>query len=140
MGPLGLRGRLNASCAGAESLVSPKRAVVLALATTAALAAGTASASAVIVQRPNGHRISYQPTRRVARFAGKVEEATRTMKTEVDVPNPTLELVPGMYAEVDLITEERRNEAKPQSIFPCLTKLRARRASVASVKPPCPPW
>ena len=26
----------------------------------------------------------------------------RTMKTEVDVPNPTLALVPGMYAEVDL--------------------------------------
>ena len=25
------------------------------------------------------------------------------MKTEVDVPNPTLVLVPGMYAEVDLV-------------------------------------
>jgi RND family efflux transporter MFP subunit len=45
---------------------------------------------------------------RVARFAGKVDQATRTMKTEVDVPNSTLELVPGMYAEVDLITEQRR--------------------------------
>jgi multidrug efflux pump subunit AcrA (membrane-fusion protein) len=31
------------------------------------------------------------------------------MKTEVDVPNPTLVLVPGMYAEVDLTTEQRRN-------------------------------
>ena len=41
---------------------------------------------------------------RVARFADKVDESTRTMKTEVDVPNPTLVLVPGMYAEVDLIT------------------------------------
>ncbi len=29
------------------------------------------------------------------------------MKTEVDVPNPTLVLVPGMYAEVDLVTEQR---------------------------------
>jgi RND family efflux transporter MFP subunit len=46
---------------------------------------------------------------RVARFAAKVDEATRTMKTEVDVPNPKLELVPGMYAEVDLITEQRKN-------------------------------
>lgn len=46
---------------------------------------------------------------RVARFADKVDEATRTMKTEVDVPNPSLELVPGMYAEVDLVTEQRRN-------------------------------
>jgi RND family efflux transporter MFP subunit len=46
---------------------------------------------------------------RVARFADKVDEATRTMKTEVDVSNPALQLVPGMYAEVDLITEQRRD-------------------------------
>ena len=45
----------------------------------------------------------------VARFADKVDESTRTMKTEVDVPNPSLVLVPGMYAEVDLTTEQRRN-------------------------------
>jgi len=46
---------------------------------------------------------------RVARFSDKVEQATRTMKTEVDVPNPTLVLVPGMYAEVDLFTEQRKH-------------------------------
>jgi len=46
---------------------------------------------------------------RVARFADKVDESTRTMKTEVDVPNLSLVLVPGMYAEVDLITEQRRD-------------------------------
>jgi RND family efflux transporter MFP subunit len=46
---------------------------------------------------------------RVARFADKVDEATRTMKTEVDVTNPTLVLIPGMYAEVDLTTEQRKN-------------------------------
>jgi RND family efflux transporter MFP subunit len=45
----------------------------------------------------------------VARFADKVDGSTRTMKTEVDVLNPSFELVPGMYAEVDLITEQRRN-------------------------------
>ena len=45
---------------------------------------------------------------RIARFADKVDQSTRTMKTEVDVPNPTLTLVPGMYAEVDLITAQRR--------------------------------
>ena len=45
----------------------------------------------------------------VARFADKVDESTRTMKTEVDVPNPSLMLVPGMYAEVNLTTEQRRN-------------------------------
>jgi RND family efflux transporter MFP subunit len=45
----------------------------------------------------------------VARFADKVDESTRTMKTEVDVPNSSLVLVPGMYAQVDLTTEQRRN-------------------------------
>jgi RND family efflux transporter MFP subunit len=44
---------------------------------------------------------------RVARFAEKVAASTRTMETEVDVPNPSLLLVPGMYAEVDLILEHR---------------------------------
>jgi RND family efflux transporter MFP subunit len=46
---------------------------------------------------------------RVARFEDKVDQSTRTMKTEVDVPNPSLVLVPGMYAEVDLVTEQRGN-------------------------------
>ncbi|HEY1240290.1 MAG TPA: efflux RND transporter periplasmic adaptor subunit [Bryobacteraceae bacterium] len=45
---------------------------------------------------------------KVARFADKLSLATRTMDTEVDVPNPTLVLVPGMYAEVNL-TLDRRN-------------------------------
>lgn len=39
---------------------------------------------------------------RVARFSDKVASATRTMDAEVDVPNPSLILVPGMFAEVDL--------------------------------------
>jgi len=39
---------------------------------------------------------------RVARFADKLDLGTRTMDTEVDVPNPSLLLIPGMYAEVDL--------------------------------------
>jgi RND family efflux transporter MFP subunit len=38
----------------------------------------------------------------VARFADKVDEQTRTMQTEVDVKNPDLQLVPGMYASVVL--------------------------------------
>ncbi len=45
---------------------------------------------------------------RVARFANKLSLTTRTMDTEVDVPNPTLVLIPGMYAEVNL-TLNRRN-------------------------------
>jgi multidrug efflux pump subunit AcrA (membrane-fusion protein) len=46
---------------------------------------------------------------KVARFVDKVDSATRTMKTEVDVPNPNLVLIPGMYAEVDLTTEQHRD-------------------------------
>ncbi len=45
----------------------------------------------------------------VARFSEKVDESTRTMKTEVDVPNSSLVLVPGMYAEVNLTTDQHRN-------------------------------
>lgn len=44
---------------------------------------------------------------RVARFAEKVSSATRTMDTEVDVPNPSLILIPGMYAEVKLTLDRR---------------------------------
>src|SRR5262249_7253259 len=39
---------------------------------------------------------------KVARFSGRVQASTRTMETEVDVPNPNLVLIPGMYAEVNL--------------------------------------
>jgi len=38
----------------------------------------------------------------VARFSDKVSYQTRTMDTEVDVLNPSLVLIPGMYAEVNL--------------------------------------
>lgn len=44
---------------------------------------------------------------RVARFSDKVMSATRTMDAEVDVPNPGLLLIPGMYAEVNLSLDHR---------------------------------
>jgi RND family efflux transporter MFP subunit len=44
----------------------------------------------------------------VARFAEKVMSATRTMDTEVDVMNPSLVLIPGMYAEADLTLDHRK--------------------------------
>jgi len=47
---------------------------------------------------------------KVVRFSEKLSLQTRTMDTEVDVPNPDLVLVPGMYAEVDL-TLDRHNGA-----------------------------
>jgi RND family efflux transporter MFP subunit len=53
----------------------------------------------VEVQVPTLHR-SFPG--KVARFADKLSLATRTMDTEVDVPNPSLVLIPGMYAEVNL--------------------------------------
>jgi len=46
---------------------------------------------------------------KVARFADQVDMATRTMHTEVDVPNPKGELVPGMYASASLVLNNERN-------------------------------
>jgi len=46
---------------------------------------------------------------RVTRFDQKVALATRTMNTEVDVPNPSLTVIPGMYAEVTLTLEQRKH-------------------------------
>jgi len=43
------------------------------------------------------------------RFSVDVREDTRTMHTEVDVPNPDRLLVPGMYAEASLTLEAREN-------------------------------
>ena len=48
-------------------------------------------------------------TGRIARFSGHLSLSTRTMETEVDVPNPSLVLVPGMYAEVSLTLEKRED-------------------------------
>ena len=46
---------------------------------------------------------------KVARFAEKLNLDTRTMETEVDVPNPKLELVPGMYAYASISTDQARD-------------------------------
>jgi RND family efflux transporter MFP subunit len=43
----------------------------------------------------------------VSRFASEVDSQTRTMHTEVDVQNPTLALVPGMYATAEIMLEQR---------------------------------
>jgi RND family efflux transporter MFP subunit len=39
---------------------------------------------------------------KIARFTRRITMATRTMETEVEVPNPDLTLIPGMYATVVL--------------------------------------
>jgi RND family efflux transporter MFP subunit len=46
---------------------------------------------------------------RVVRSAQKLVLATRTMDTEVDVPNPSMILIPGMYAEVDLTLQHAQS-------------------------------
>jgi RND family efflux transporter MFP subunit len=46
---------------------------------------------------------------KISRFTHDVNDDTRTMLTEIEVPNPDLELVPGMYASVILRVEQRLN-------------------------------
>jgi RND family efflux transporter MFP subunit len=46
---------------------------------------------------------------KIARFADSVLMATRTMDTQIDVPNKDGSLVPGMYAEVHLHLADRPN-------------------------------
>jgi RND family efflux transporter MFP subunit len=43
---------------------------------------------------------------KISRFTRRVDEATRTMTAEMEVKNPKLELVPGMYATVELKVEQ----------------------------------
>jgi RND family efflux transporter MFP subunit len=46
---------------------------------------------------------------KVARFSVDVKESTRTMHTEVDIPNPQHLLMPGLYAETDLMLEQKND-------------------------------
>lgn len=46
-------------------------------------------------------------TGKISRFTHDVDKDTRTMTTEIEVPNPDLKLVPGMYATVGLQVEKR---------------------------------
>ncbi len=43
----------------------------------------------------------------IARFSDRIDDSTRTMTVEMEVPNPTRELVAGMYAHVTLRVDER---------------------------------
>jgi len=44
---------------------------------------------------------------KVSRFSGKLNPSTRTMETEVDVPNPGRALLPGMYGYASLKLERK---------------------------------
>ncbi len=69
-----------------------------------ALSARVHKGDAVEVRVP---ALSRKFTGRVTRLAESVAANTRTMETEVDVPNPSLELIPGMFAQAVLTTEKR---------------------------------
>jgi len=45
----------------------------------------------------------------VTRFAQALDQATKTMLTEIEISNPTAELRPGMYATVRLEVERKQN-------------------------------
>jgi RND family efflux transporter MFP subunit len=49
-------------------------------------------------------------TGKIRRFTDKVDEDTRTMMVEIEVPNPELTLIPGMYAKV-VLNVERHSDA-----------------------------
>lgn len=46
---------------------------------------------------------------KIVRFSGQIDTQTRTMRTEVNVPNSNYELVPGMYARVHLPLHTEKN-------------------------------
>jgi RND family efflux transporter MFP subunit len=46
---------------------------------------------------------------KVTRFAGKLDTATRTMETEVDIPNPNHAILPGMYGYATLRLDRRED-------------------------------
>jgi RND family efflux transporter MFP subunit len=45
---------------------------------------------------------------KIARFSVDVREDTRTMHTEVDVPNPKRVLVPGLFANAEVLLEKKK--------------------------------
>jgi RND family efflux transporter MFP subunit len=46
---------------------------------------------------------------KIVRFSDQIDPETRTMHTEVDVPNPKYVIVPGMYATVEIPLETAQN-------------------------------
>lgn len=66
---------------------------------------------------------------KVSRASGRVSTETRTMHVEVDVPNPGLNLAPGMYATTRLALETRT-----QAIAIPIEALQQRQDSAATVQ------
>jgi len=62
----------------------------------------------------------------VVRFTRDVSNATRTMMTEVDVPNPQLALSPGMYADTTFTLQKKDNAV----IVPVAAVVQGRQPSI----------
>jgi len=77
----------------------------------------------------------------VTRFAYALDDATRTMLAEIDLPNPDRELRPGMYASITLAAERHPDalllpseavlkEASGKSVFIVDREQRARKTAI----------
>lgn len=70
-------------------------------------------------------------TGKVARTSDSIDAATRTLLTEVDVDNPTGQLLPGAYAEVHL----KLNQGSPAMVVPVTALIfRAQGLQIAVVR------
>jgi RND family efflux transporter MFP subunit len=55
----------------------------------------------------------------ITRYTDRVDDVTRTMTVEMELPNPNLEVIPGMYATVILKVDRRQNAvALPTEAIP----------------------
>jgi RND family efflux transporter MFP subunit len=46
---------------------------------------------------------------KVARVSSSLDESTRSMMVEIDLPNPELKILPGMFGEATLVLEEHKD-------------------------------
>ena len=77
------------------------------------IAVPEAEATRIAAGQTVGFTIQGLPERRysgtITRFAYALDETTRTMLAEIEVPNASSELRPGMYAEVTIAIERKQN-------------------------------
>ena len=65
---------------------------------------------------------------KIVRFSDQIDTQTRTMHTEVHVPNPKFELVPGMYASVQIPLHAAGERSDASRSKPCSLAAKARAA------------
>ncbi len=65
---------------------------------------------------------------KVVRFSRQLDASTRTMITEIDVPNPKLTLVPGMYADVKIRLQHQQSVLCIADRIDCARRWKAVRA------------